>query len=45
MAMSPGEKRARFGSATATAPKKNKKLSAGQLRQKTRDAYKKVFKK
>jgi hypothetical protein len=43
MAMSPGEKRARFGSATATAPKK--KLSAGQLRQKTRDAYEKAFKK
>ena len=41
--MSPGEKRARFGSATATAPKK--KLSAGQLRQKTRDAYEKAFKK
>ena len=45
MAMSPGERRARFGSATATAPKKNKKLSAGQLRQKTRDAYQKAFKK
>jgi hypothetical protein len=43
MAMSPGEKRARFGSATATAPKK--KLSAGQLRKKTRDAYEKAFKK
>lgn len=43
--MSPGERRARFGSATATAPKKNKKLSAGQLRQKTRDAYQKAFKK
>ena len=41
--MSPGEKRARFGSATATAPKK--KLSAGQLRKKTRDAYEKAFKK
>jgi|9_EtaG_2_1085328.scaffolds.fasta_scaffold34419_2 hypothetical protein len=45
MAMSPGERRARFGSATATAPKKNKKLSAGQLRQRTRDAYQKAFKK
>lgn len=41
--MSPGERRARFGSATATAPKK--KLSAGQLRKKTRDAYEAAFKK